>query len=182
MKERIKKFGLRIWDKIEDHLAKYIDGAIIAIFVIASIFCWNWLIAKHALETYGFIWVIAVLGIILLSILIFWLIIREPKKKKLTDKTDIKIELDDYWKNKKPVRNDRRAYGTPEREFTIYCSQVDTCRNLKRGSTAKFLPEIIENDSVYEIKSKGKKTIAVHRKGLTIKTGPNGPHQKVIDV
>ena len=72
--------------------------------------------------------------------------------------------------------------GRPQSEFTIHCSNVDKRLHLKKGSTEKFLPEIIENDGTHGIKSKGEKTIVVQRKGLTIKAGPNDPHQKVIDV
>ena len=164
MKERIKKFGLRIWSKIEDHLAKYIAGVIIAISVIACISSGKWLTSKHSLEMYGFVWIAIIVGIIFLSALTFWLTIREPKKKKLTNKTDIKIELDDYWKNEKQVSHERRAYKTLENEFTISCRQIDKHRNLKRGSTSKFLPEIIEDEGLYTIVKRGKDKIHVQRK------------------
>ena len=134
----------------------------------------NWLISKHYIEMCGWVWVTIIVGTVFLPMLIFWLIIREPKKKKLTDETDIRNELNDWWKRDKPIMHERRAYGTPKSEFTIYCSQVDNRRRLKKGSARKFLPGIIEDDNVYFIKSKGKKTIAVQRKGLTIKAGPNG--------
>jgi len=135
----------------------------------------NWLVAKYSLETYGLVWIAIIVGIIFLSALTFWLIIREPKKKKLTDETDIRNELNDWWKRDKPIMHERRAYGTPQSEFVIHCRSVDRHRSLKKGSAAKFLPGIIENDNAYCIKSKGKETIVVQRKGLTIKAGPNGP-------
>lgn len=135
----------------------------------------NWLIAEHALEIYGFIWVTAVLGIILLSILIFWLVIRKPKKNILTDEIDIKNELGDWWAERKIAHNSSRPswMGGPRGEFTIHCRSVDRHRSLKKGSAAKFLPGIIENDNAYCIKSKGKETIVVQHRGVTIRTGPS---------
>lgn len=133
----------------------------------------NWLIAKHSLETCGLVWIAIIFGIIFLSAMTFWLIIRESKKKKLTDETDIKNELNDWWENDKPIMHERRAYDTPQSEFVIHCSSVDKSRSLKRGSAAKFLPGIIESDDVYCIKSKGKETIVVQRRGVTIRMGPS---------
>ena len=63
MKERIKKFGLRIWDKIEDHLAKCIAGVIIAFFVVAALVFWKWLTSKHSLEMYGGVWIVTFFAI-----------------------------------------------------------------------------------------------------------------------
>lgn len=106
----------------------------------------NWLIAEHTLEMYGFVWVIAVLGIILLSILTFWLIIRKPKKDILTDEIDIRNELGNWWTERKTSHHNSRPrwMGGPRDEFIIHCSNVDKQVNLKQGSTAKFLPEIIK--------------------------------------
>ena len=168
MKQRIKKFGLRIWAELETHLAKYIAGMIIVVLAMLCIISWNWLKTKHALEMLGWAWVAVTGGIIFFSAVIFWLLIREPKTTVLTDEQDIKNELYDYWvESKRAHAGNHRWSHAPPPEFIIYCSNVDKRRNLKKGSAAKFLPEIMGNDSAYCIKSKGKETIVVQRKGLT---------------
>lgn len=171
MKEWIKKFCLRIWDKIEDHLAKYIAGVIIAIFVIVSIIFWKWLIAKHSLELYGAVWVIASLAVASLPILLFLLIKRRVNEEIYTDENDIKNILD-LWLR----RFSTGHRGVRKQRLTINFALCDRINNLKKGSTRKFLPEIIEKDGTYEIESIGEKTIVTVRKGLTIKVGPDSPY------
>jgi hypothetical protein len=58
MIERIKKFGLRIWDKIEDNLAGYIALFIIAISLAALLFLREWSSTKHTLGLYGGVWLL----------------------------------------------------------------------------------------------------------------------------
>jgi hypothetical protein len=52
MKDWIRKFSLRIWNKIQDHLAKYTAGGIIVIIVVLCIASWKWLINKYTFELY----------------------------------------------------------------------------------------------------------------------------------
>jgi len=178
MSEKVRPAFVRILKWLLREWVQALLGALAIIFLgflawVLRSYIGDWLISEHSLETYGLVWIAIIFGIIFLSAMTFWLIIRESKKKKLTDETDIQNELNDWWEKDKPIMHERRAYGTPQSEFVIHCSSVDKSRSLKKGSAAKFLPGVIEDDDAYYIKSKGKETIVVQRRGVTIRMGPS---------
>ena len=145
MKERIKKFGLRIWDKIEDHLAKCIAGVIIAFFVVAALIFWKWLTSKHSLEMYGGVWIVTFFAMVFLSVLVFWLVGRKPRNQKLKHKisnSDVKTILMD-WVMKLP---------TPfERQELVVFSKLDKKLGLPKDSSKKYLKGIILKHGKWKI-------------------------------
>lgn len=133
--------------------------------------------SKYYLEMYGWTWILVFLLILVIPILLFWFITYILKHDKYTNEIDVKNILTDYWLDRKNLHGGRRRWmNRPQGEFTIHCSNVDKRIHLKKGSSAKFLPEIIENDSTHCIKSRGRDTIVVQRKGLTMKIGPDSPN------
>jgi hypothetical protein len=140
-----------------------------------------WIVSSHAIKLVGWLWILVFSLISATSTFLFWLITRKSKQiryqVKYTNEVDIKNILTDYWNEEKARKDEKSRFLYELRsEFVIDCFRVERQLSLKKGSAARFLPEIIENDDIYYIKSKGEKTIVVRRKGLTIRAGPNGPY------
>ena len=153
MKERIKKFGLKIWNKIEDHLAKYIAGGIIVIFVVLCIVSWEWLRAKHSLEMFGWLWILILFLLVSLPVLIFWLFTR--RKILYEEDEDIKVVLEEQLERMTQLSKDtvRIDYRIWDRKFS-----------LKKGSTKRFSKRILGKfENVWCIESEGENTMIIVR-------------------
>jgi hypothetical protein len=134
-----------------------------------KVIAWLFDVYSFGLPTWA--WIGLFLLIVILSMLVFWLITRKPKRDIYTDEEDIKNILELWFR--KFSTNDR---GRHKQKLTIKFSLCDQLNNLKSGSTEKFLPGIVEKSGIYEIKSKGRKTIVIVLKGILIQAGPNGPN------
>lgn len=144
--------------------------AAMAIFFLAFLgwifrtYIGNWLATKHSLEMFGWLWILTSFLLVSLPVLIFW-----PFKRRrilYKDDGDIKVALEAQIERLTQCRND-----TIRIDYRIW----DRKLSLKKGSAAKFLPSIIENDSIFCIKSKGEETIVVQRKRLTIQVDADHP-------
>ena len=142
----------------------------IAIFFLAFLawifrtYIGNWLATKHSIEMFGWLWILGSFLLVSLPVLILWLFGR--RKILYKDDGDIKVALEAQLERLTQGRND-----TIRINYRIW----DRKLSLKKGSAAKFLPSIIENDSIFCIKSKGEKTIVVQRKRLTIQVDADHP-------
>jgi hypothetical protein len=157
--ERLKSFGIRIWDKILDHLAGYIALIILAVIATTYIIFSEWLKSKHTFEMYGLLWVMSAVGIALFPFILYWLLTRT--KILYEDEDDIKNILRKWWRHCTDSR------GT--KKFTIYFDSVDKRESLKKGSSAKFLPSIIEENGKSHVINIGKRTMLVEYQGKQIK-------------
>ncbi|MHC4630662.1 MAG: hypothetical protein ACYS9C_05260 [Planctomycetota bacterium] len=153
MKERIKKFCLRIWDKIEDHLAKYISGLIIAFFTIALIILRKWLAAKHSLKMYGWLWILILFTLVSVPVLIFWLLKR--RKILYEEDGDVKVVLEEQLE-----RLTRLSKDTVRIDYRIWDKKL----SLKKGSTKRFLKHILAKfENIWCIDSEGENTMNIVR-------------------
>jgi len=102
------KFVSKIWDKIEDHLAKYVAGLIIVVFLSLCLLLWKWCFTKHSLELYGLFWLL-LLGFFIFLVCYFlcciyrktFRVTHESVAEGLTNETDIKNELEEWWTQRK---------------------------------------------------------------------------------
>ena len=115
----------------------------------------DWLISEHAIKIYGWLWVLILLLLISMAVMIFWLITRQ--RVLYTEEEDIKNIL----------RKWRRHHTEGEREqpeFTLYFTSIDRQEKLDKGSTKKYLREIIEEGGLYDVESEGDETLyIIHR-------------------
>ena len=159
----IKSFGLKIWDKVKDHLASYIARYILLllgfIFLIIFFFLRKWAFTKHPLEIYGWTW------LLILSIFLF--LFRYFLRSILRDRGRLKNQRDiinaiDNWFSK-DINGRPPIYS----EGPFYFSLVEKNLNLKRGSR-KYLPMVACKHG-YCVES-GKKTFRLAE--LTHKNNP----------
>jgi len=124
----------------------------------------NWLAAKHSIEIFGWLWILVSFLVVSLPVLILWLFAgRKPLYK---DDEDVRVMLEEQL--------ERLSKGG-DNEIRIDYRLWDSKLGLKKGSAAKFLPKIIENDSIFCMKNKGKETIVVRRKGLMMQVDADHP-------
>ena len=158
MIERLKNFGLRIWDKILDHLAGSIALIIFAVVATVYIVFSEWLKSKHTFEMYGLLWVMLAVGIALFPSILYWLLTRT--KILYEDEDDIKNILRKWWRQ---CTDSRRS-----KKFTIYFDSIDKRESLKKGSSAQFLPSVIEENENSHVINIGKRTMLVEYQGKQI--------------
>jgi hypothetical protein len=161
IKEQIKKFCFKVWNKIGDHLATCVAGGIILLCIIIL----KWLKTTHSLEIPGWGWVLCVVSLVGVPVIVSIVIhkFRTQKKKMISDSKDIQILLDKWWtdwkSNAQPTYNKtdpNLAAKFISEDYYIKCSEVDDQLKLKKGSAIKYLPGIIDKDVEYQIIEKGK--------------------------
>lgn len=147
MVEWIKQFGLKVWNEIENNLAKYIAGIIIVIFLAVCLLLWEWSLTKHSLKLYGFIWLF--LSILSIVLIFHFLLSVFRFRGRLKDPNDIETALEDWFLH--------GQYGTSvENNVPYYFYVVEKSLNLKRGSSKIYLPIVAwRNKHGFEM---GKKT------------------------
>jgi hypothetical protein len=129
--ERLKNFGLKIWGKIEDHLAGYIAAFIIVLFLSAFLLLKNWFITKYSLKMYGWTWLL--LACLFLSSLIYSLISIFRGRGRFKDPKDIKSQIDDWFL-------DSFLYCPFQAQETISFYNLEDSLNIKKGSSINYLP------------------------------------------
>ncbi len=127
-----------------------------------------WLVSHHTIKLVGWVWILVCLLILGIPIFLFYFIRRKPRKVIYKDENDVKNILELWFRG-----FSRTSRGGYKQKLTINFALCDQVNHLKRGSAEKFLPEIVEKNDIYEIESRGRKTIVIVRKGLTIKAGPD---------
>jgi len=150
--EHIKKFCLKIWDKIEDHFATVAAISIIGIFSVLCVIFWKWLNAKHSFEMYGWIWLLLFLAGLFLFV--HFVCIMFDKVRKIKDPADIRNVLDKWWRHTKEQCPDQI-------EFTLYFSSIDKKERLRKGSSKKYLREIVTKDKIWRVVREGSDTLLV---------------------
>ena len=63
-----KSFCLKVWSKIEDRLAGIVAGIVLFVAATLCVVFSKWATAKHPIETYGFVWDVAVAILIVLML------------------------------------------------------------------------------------------------------------------
>ena len=144
MIEWIRKFGLKIWSKIENHLAGYIAVIIILIFLAACSLLWEWSSTKHSLEMYGWTWLL--LSIFFISLLCYFMFSLLRERARLKDPDDIKGAIEDWLVRGHDV----------EKDTQYFFRGLEKSLNLRRHSSKIYLPILAYNHGYgFEI---GKKT------------------------
>jgi len=130
-----------------------------------------WLVSHHTIKLVGWVCILVCLLILGIPIFLFYFIRRKPRKVIYKDENDVKNILELWFR-----RFSCTSRGGYKQKLTINFALCDQVNHLKRGSAEKFLPEIVEKSDIYEIESRGRKTIVIVRKGLTMKVGPDSPY------
>lgn len=130
-----------------------------------------WLVSRHAIKLVGWVWILVSLLILGIPISLFYFIRRNSRKVIYKDENDVKNILELWFR-----RFSRTSRGGYKQKLTINFALCDQVNHLKRGSAEEFLPEIVEKSDIYEIESRGRKTIVIVRKGLTIKVDQDNPN------
>jgi len=161
IKELIKKFFLKVWNKIEDHLATIVAGVIISACSAFCIIFWEWLKTIHSLEMPGWAWVIIALGISTMPVLIVFLIMRQKKEKKkvLTGETDVKNALR-QWFRKRYVEHTFWAIMGDKNEI-VHFSSLDQKLGLAPGSAKRYLEDVVEEFGSWRTKNETQVTIEI---------------------
>lgn len=154
MTEPIKKFLLRIWNEVENHLAKYIAAFIIIAFLVVCIAFCRWMVVKHSLELYGWLWILIPSLVVALSVLIFWLATRQ--KILYESEGDIKNILRKWLTH--------HVNKWKQSQYTLYFSTIDKKEKLSPGSAKKYLEPIITEQGLYSIISASDETICIRRR------------------
>jgi hypothetical protein len=164
IKEQIKKFSSKVWDKIEDHLATVVAGGIILICSTLCIIFWEWLKTEHLLKMYGGLWVLMFLVISGLPMLLLSVIKKKPTEV-YTDENDIKNILGSRFRQVSVTHR-----GMSKTRLTVGFSDFDKSSNVKSGSSKKHL-ETIANNLGYHTVCKGNETIVFEKNGIVFKQG-----------
>jgi len=96
MKLWIRQFGLKIWNKIEDHIAGCIAAAIVGILAVLF---WEWVTNEHSVELYGWVWLL--LCFVFVFLLVHFILTMFRRPKKLKDPADIRNVLSKWWRHAK---------------------------------------------------------------------------------
>jgi len=153
----IKKFFLKILSEVENHLAKCIAALIL---LASSGFLWfarRWVMAKHSLELYGGLWIVAFLTVSSVPILTSFMLKKRKNRISLTNEDDIKNLLELRF------REFSRGCHTSKTRLTIKFNLFDKIANVKSGSSRKYL-EQIANAFGYSTARRGDKTIVLEYK------------------
>lgn len=129
----LKNFGIKIWQKIEDRLAKYIASLIVVIFLILCFALKEWFLRVSAIRMYNLIW--SLLCVSFVFLIIYFLFNFFKGKKRLTDAKDIIGTIGDWF-------NDSYIYCPFEKEESIFFQSLDDALNIKKGSSRKYLPAL----------------------------------------
>ena len=159
-----KNFLLKVLNKIEEHVATVLAGAI---FLIGSVLCivfWEWAKTEHSLELYGWVWLS--ISLLFLLLLIYSLYSVCGKFRRIKEPSDVRNALSKWWRH--------CTDQCPQKEFALYFAAIDRKEKLKRGSAKKYLREIIVNRGNWSIVREGSKTLAVRRKEYTFRVDADG--------
>jgi len=129
------------------------------------------LFSSHAIKLIGLLWILVSFLILGIPIFLFYFIRRKSRKVIYKDENDVKNILELWFR-----RFSCTSRGGYKQKLTINFALCDQVNHLKSGSAEKFLPEIVEKIDIYEIENRGRKTIVIVRKGLTMKVGPDSPY------
>lgn len=152
MKERIKNFGLKIWDDVENHLARYVAGIVGVILLAVYSLVWKWSSAKHSLTLYGWLWLLLIFAF--LASIIHSLICLFRDRGRFKDRKDIQNAIEGWL-----TGDDRDPFYNKE-EYREYAG-LEKGLNIKRGSLKKYLPELARKYS-YGVET-GKKNVQANR-------------------
>jgi hypothetical protein len=164
--DRIKSFVLKIWDKVQDHLASYIARYILLLLgVIFLIICFSlrkWAFTKHSLEIYGWGW----LAISLLFLFLFGYLLYAVYKYfgRIKDPPDIRNVLDER------CRRINEQCSEQQLELTLHFSLIDKEERLRKGSAKKYLREVVTRDGIWRVVREGPDTVLVEREPPDIQT------------
>ena len=166
IKEWTKQFWLKVLKKIEDHVVAVVAGVIISIGSVLCVIFWGWLKATHSLTMYGWAFVTLLLIVGLLPISIFWL--RKQTKRRILYREDgeILIVLEDKLRDLESQKKSQIRI-----DFRIW----DRKLSLAKGRAQKLLPQVVEKDKTWEVKSRSGNAMTIRRKQYTFTVGPNGP-------
>jgi len=130
----IKNFGLKVGNKIEDHLATVLSTGIILILSTLGILFWKWLKTKHSFEIYNWTWISVLSIFLLLNAYSLYHIFRD--EGRLKNEQDIIYAIENWFS-----KGD--SYGeSVEENVNYYFSGVEKELNLRRGSSKRYLPMI----------------------------------------
>jgi hypothetical protein len=155
----IRKFGSKVGNKIEDHLATVLSASIILILSTLGILFWKWLKTKHSFEIYNWTWILVASIFVFLFGHFLFRIFRD--RGRLKNPRDI-INAIDNW-----LSEDINGRPSIYSEGPFYLSAVEKSLNLKRGSR-KYLPMVAWKHG-YRVES-GKKTFKLSK--LTLNNDP----------
>jgi hypothetical protein len=140
IKGRIKKFCFKAF--IEDPLATVVKGGLILIVPTLCIIFWKWLTTKHSVEFYGLIWLLLSLAYVFLFV--HFVYIMFDKVRRIKDPEDVRNVLKKWWRH-------TREQCPDQMEFTLYFSLIDKKERLRKGSSKKYLREIVIEDKIWRV-------------------------------
>ncbi len=150
----IKRFWLKVLNKIEERLAGFMAGVIILVGLVLCAIFWEWAKAKHSLEVSGWVWLL--LCLMSLFLLLHFVSIVFAKVRKIKDPADIRNVLYKWWRHTK-----ERCPG--QIEFTLYFSSIDKKERLEKGSAKKHLRQVVTKDGKWGVVREGPDTLMVRR-------------------
>jgi len=129
-----KRFWLKVWNKIEDHIAKVVAGVIILAGVVLFAVFWEWATTKHLLEIYN--WMLLLILSIFLFLFGSFLISMFREKGRLKNSHDIKNVIDNWFTTDINRRIPINRHGP------YYFASIEKRLNIKRGSSKRYLPMV----------------------------------------
>lgn len=134
MKEWTKRFGLKVLNRVEDHVVAVVAGVIILVGSALCVIFWEWLRSKQTLEFYSGVWLLFLL--IFLFLLVFSVRSIVLNKGRLKNAGDITSGIDNWFNSHidgaSPIIQNR----------PYYFANIEKDLNLERGSSVKYLPMI----------------------------------------
>ena len=169
----IKSFGLKIWDKIKDHLASYIARYILllvgVIFLIICFFLRKWAFTKYSLEIYVWTW----LSILFVFLFLFVFFLRSTlyKVRRLKNPRDIINAINNWF-----TRHIDGAAPIVQNQPYYFADVEKDLHYLKRGKSKIYLPMVaLKHGYCFEA---GKKTFKLSK--LTLNNDPTNVLEKYL--
>jgi hypothetical protein len=164
----IKQFCIKVFHKVEDHVAGTLASILIVIVVVSCSFFWGWLKRKYSLEMYAWTWLLVLSIFLLLIAYSLYHILRD--KGRLKNEHDIIYAIENWF-----TKGD--IYGeSVEENVNYYFSGVEKDLNLRRGSSKRYLPMIaFRHGYAFEM---GKKTFKLNK--LTLNNDPTTVLEKYL--
>jgi hypothetical protein len=114
----------------------------------------NWLLAKHSLEMYGWMWAAAVLMVGGLPIFIFWLLKKKEPRILYREDKEILVVLE----------NKLRQYERQnQNEILLDFRECDRKWCFPKGSARRLLPPLLGKDKTWKIKHMGGNAMTIIR-------------------
>ena len=159
---KILKFALKHWlSMLLTVVGMGIGGRLLLLY---RAYLKDWFLSVRYVEMQCWAWILCVVIVVVVSATIPIVVYkcRLQKGQTISDVNDIQICLGKWWINWKS--NTSPTYNKADSNlatkfisgfYVIECSKVDDQIKLKKDSTIKYLPEIIEKDREYKITQQG---------------------------